>query len=97
MNKRCPITSIQFVKKETKLKKGYERVPFDESFDLTFSKHEKSAPLTSFQISQDIPCMSRKDTFSSDRDALALKFFQRQEFENSLFLENDEYYIENDG
>ena len=60
-------------------------------FDIVYSTKSKNPPVTQFEISQDHPCMNRKDTFSTDTKTLEMEFFQRQEFENSLFMENDEY------
>ena len=77
MLERCPILEIKFIKKNDPLKDKYQRVSFDSKHDIMFSKFENSAPLTYFEISEDRPCMNRKDTFSTDQTTINLKFFQR--------------------
>ena len=72
----CPITSIHFKKKsDPNDTPGFEYISFNQLYNLGFSKSFDSHPITEFQVTPDIPCLSdiaprRKVTNGSDKSIL---------------------------
>jgi len=57
MQKRCPINQFSFTKKGSAPSKGVEEKPFNEKYNIAFSKAANNLPLSEFVISEENPCM----------------------------------------